>query len=258
MKRKLFALLFCLCLLAALAVPAFAHSGDTPYIIDDAGLLWEHELAELEARAEEISNRYGCGVYIITVEDFTDYGYSNIDSFGSALYYDGGLGMGSGRDGVLLVLSMWGRDFNLRSEGTFGQTAFSPYALEKLENAVLDDLGEDYWYGGFSDYLDTCETYLEKAAQGKPFSRENDPAQIALRVAAVIGVPCLIALVVCLIFRAQMKTVHKKTEADAYMVLDTAQLRVCQDIFTHRTETRTKVQSSSSSSGGGHSRSGKF
>ena len=47
---------------------------------DKAGLLSEDEWLELELKADEISWRYNCAVYIVTVEDYEDYGS---DPYGS-------------------------------------------------------------------------------------------------------------------------------------------------------------------------------
>ena len=74
----------------------------------------------------------------------------------------------------------------------------------------------------------------------------------------------LIAAVVILILRGQMKSVHKAAAANAYL---TGELKLTQnsDVFTHCTETHCKIKRHSSSgsshaeSGGGSAgRSGKF
>lgn len=72
MKQKLTALLLVLLLAVTLVLPVMAAA---PYVDDEAAILTLSEVETLEARAAEISEHYGVGVYICIVDDFGDYGY---------------------------------------------------------------------------------------------------------------------------------------------------------------------------------------
>lgn len=73
----------------------------------------------------------------------------------------------------------------------------------------------------------------------------------------------IIAMLVALILRGQMKSVRKSVASNAFL---TGELKLMwnSDVFTHRTETRRMIERNSSSdnsraeSGGGAGRSGKF
>ena len=71
MKKRLFSIALCLMLLLSLCVTA--HAADGVYLIDEPGLLTRDEAETLESRAAELTGRYGIGVYIAVVDDFTDY-----------------------------------------------------------------------------------------------------------------------------------------------------------------------------------------
>ena len=71
--------------------------------------------------------------------------------------------MGSGRDGIIVLLSMAERDYAMFVYGEYAEYAFDEYGQEKLEEQFLGDFGENDWYGGISNYLDACEEYLTKA-----------------------------------------------------------------------------------------------
>ena len=89
-------------------------------------------------------------------------------------------------------------------------------------------------------------------------------------ILAVVAGSCVIALVVCLILRAKMKSVHKGVDANVYATGGGLTLTDSYDHYTHTTETRRKIESDSGgggrssggtvsrSGGGGHGRSGKF
>lgn len=236
---------------------------DMNYIFDLSDQLSFEEWAELEARASDISQRHGCGVYVAFVDDFTEYGGGN-DVYKTTyqLYHANELGMGENRDGIIILLSMAERDYAMFVYGTYAETAFNSYGQEKLEKAFLGNFKEDDWYGGVSNYLSTCDEYLTRADAGKPV-RESPALLIAIAVVA----SCLLSGAICLFLKRSMKTVHQKVEANEYVAPGGLQLSKQYDRYTHTTEVRSKISSSDDSSssgtsscsgGGGSGRSGKF
>lgn len=235
---------------------------DMKYIFDNSDLLTFDEWEKLEARAADISQRHGCGVYVAFVDDFTEYGYGN-DVYKTTyqLYHANELGMGDNRDGIIILLSMAERDYAMFVYGTYAETAFNSYGQEKLEKAFLGNFKEDDWYGGVSNYLSTCDEYLTRADAGKPV-RESPALLIAIAVVA----SCLLSGAICLFLKRSMKTVHQKVEANEYVAPGGLQLSKQYDRYTHTTETRSKINKDSDSSGGtsscsgggGSGRSGKF
>lgn len=236
---------------------------DMKYIFDISDLLTFDEWEKLEARAADISQRHGCGVYVAFVDDFTKYGDGN-DVYKTTyqIYHSNELGMGENRDGIIILLSMAERDYAMFVYGTYAETAFNSYGQEKLEKAFLGNFKEDDWYGGVSNYLSTCDEYLTRADAGKPV-RESPALLIAIAVVA----SCLLSGAICLFLKRSMKTVHQKVEANEYVAPGGLQLSKQYDRYTHTTEVRSKISSSDDSSssgtsscsgGGGSGRSGKF
>ncbi len=245
--------LFCLALL--LSLPMTARAAELDYVTDDAGILTDSERTSLEARAAEISREYGCGLYLVTVDNFWSYGGTPFDA-ACNIYRDYDLGVGEDRDGFILMLSMRERDYALAVYGPFASEALNDFAQERLEKVFLDDFGDDRWYDGFADCLDRCEKYLDMASRGRPLNPKTDPASIALRVGIAVALSCLVALIVCLYWKGQMKSVRKGSDARAYMVADSNRLRVREDRFTHATQVRRRIEQHTSSGGGRSSHSG--
>ena len=94
MKQKLTALLLVLLLAVTLVLPVMAAA---PYVDDEAAILTLSEVETLEARAAEISEHYGVGVYICILDDFGDYGYPDAATASYSIYHAQSLGYGSGR-----------------------------------------------------------------------------------------------------------------------------------------------------------------
>lgn len=249
MKRNFLFVLCILVLVISLAAPVAAQDAQLDYVTDTAGLLSEEQLFDLQLQAEEISQSYGCGVYILVLDDFTEYAYaSDVYDAATELYTSYDLGLGSDDSGILLLLSMAERDYALIAHG-YGNTAFTDYGKDHLSEEFLDDFADDAWEAGFSDYLETCETLLEMAKDGAPMDIGNHPSARLYGILACIVLGLLVALIVRGILRGSMRSVAKKTEAAAYTTQG-IQLTEQYDRFTHITQTRVKVESSKSSSGG--------
>lgn len=235
---------------------------DMNYIFDLSDQLSYEEWVELEARASDISQRHGCGVYAAFVDDFTEYGGGN-DVYKTTyqLYHASELGMGADRDGIIILLSMDDRDYAMFVYGDHAEYAFDRYGQKELEDAFLGYFGDNDWYGGVSHYLDTCDEYLTRAEEGKPVRKNTLPMYLI-----VVAASCAIAGGICLMLKWQMKTVHKKAEANEYVAAGGLNLTKQYDRYTHTTETRRKIHddsdsnsgTSSCSGGGGSGRSGKF
>ena len=108
MKKPLLCLIAALVLLG-LCVSALAY--DSAHVFDDAQLLSEDEIGALEARCQEAEDTFGCGVYIVTTDDYSLYdGAESIEAFTEKFFLDYDLGTGEAQNGILLALSMAERD----------------------------------------------------------------------------------------------------------------------------------------------------
>ena len=164
------------------------------------------------------------------------------------LYERWELGYGPEKNGLLLMLSMAERDYALVTYGSVTHRAFTDYGQDYLSDQFLDNFRNGDWAGGFRDYLDTSAWLLEQAKNGTPYDVNTAPRGFN---PLIIVIPLVLALAVCLVLTAQMKTAKRKTEAGDYMVQGGAKMRVVQDIFTHRTVTRQVIQSENKGGGGG-------
>lgn len=247
MKRKICSFLLAFLLLLALAPAALADGAQRSYVTDSAGILTDSEISSLEKTAQSIAQRYGVGIYLVTVN--ASY---RIDSRGTyeaayTYYHSNSLGVGAERNGAILLLSMNDRAFAHFYYGSESEYAFNKYGQEQIEDVFLDNFRENDWYGGFSDYLTACGEYLALAEEGHPVRRSPVPAIV---ISCVAGI--LIAFLVCSILKRKMKSVYVQARADGYV---SGKLRLARqtDRFTHRTETRRHIEPPKPSGGGGGS-----
>ena len=259
MKSKKSFLIIFLLVIMLLSLPVQAASEN--YVLDGAGYLSESQLEGLEKMATAVSEKYNCGVYILTVPDMEEMGYGS-DSYvvTYSYYHDNALGMGDERNGIIVFISAAYRDYAVFVYGEGAEYAFDEYGLEELENRYIGYLSEDDWYVGFKTYISGCEEYLRLASEGMPV-REDAAGSIGLGI--IVGV--IVAFIVCGKHKKQLKSVQKEKEALAYNV-GGIDLTKKVDKYSHTTVTRREIcdddddgpSTSARSGGGGHGRSGKI
>lgn len=149
MKQKITAFLLAFLLLLCLAPAALADGAQLSFLTDDAGLLTASESAALEKTAQSIAQRWGVGIYIVTVDD--SYRIDGRGTYEAAytFYHNHSLGVGAERNGAILLLSMNDRAFARFYYGEKSEYAFNGYAQEQIEDVFLDNFRENDWYGGF-------------------------------------------------------------------------------------------------------------
>ena len=254
-------LMFMFCLVLCVSAAAAEQTGaQLSYVTDEAGLLSENENMLLEKMAENVSQKYGVGVYIVTVEDYRDFHSEGVYKATYTISHEYTMGEGPNRDGIMLLLSMDDRDWAMFCYGSRCEYAFNSYGQEKLEKVFLENFGENDWYGGFEDYIKECSVYLKKAASGKPVR-----ASLFFPILLVIGLSLLAATAIVAVIWQKMENVSEKATANAYVTAG-LQLTEQTDHFTHKTTSSRKIERSSSggrssqseSGGGGSGRSGKF
>ncbi len=262
MMKKWFGLLLALMLMLSVAVPVMAAENN---IIDEVGLLSDSQWLELETRAQALEAQYGCGLYVVITQDYSDYGSTTEDAC-YGIYEAYGLGDPEG-NAIVLMLSMAERDYYIQDFGSYGQFVMTDYGREQLEDAMLDELGNDDWAGGLSEFLNQGEVLLEAAEQGEALDTGSERTPVGKRIfwgygiALVVG--AVIALIVCSVMKAQMKTAVKATDADVYVAPSGVEMQIREDRYTHTTRTRRKIEtgsgsSSSGSRGGSSGGGGKF
>ncbi len=273
-KRNLVSLI-----LVLLIVNCFVISACAAHVTDDARLFSDQERAYLEQRAAEISEKYNFGVYIVTLDNYLNYhGSSNIEKFTMNYYDENGFGYGDDKAGTILLLSMAKRDYDLDFNSDRANEIFTYSGREQMKSRFLAYFRQNDFYGGFDEYLSTCEEYLQAAADGTPVGASDDVPdgywdnytdydneRLPLWIALIPG--AIAAILAGVLTSIPMHSAKKKQDADVYCVPGSLDIRRRSDMFLHRSVTRTprETESSSSSSdshnysSGSHSgSSGKF
>ena len=257
MKKKWIVTLLCLFMSFLLFLPVSAQP-QLNHVTDAAGILDEQQSRQLEEKAKEISEKLNFGFYIVTVDDFTNYvDTHSVGVAAESIYLGNELGMGEDQSGLMLMLSMSGRDYAIYAFG-YGNTAFTDYGKDYLAEAFLPDFANDDWYNGFDAFLDEAQEMVGLARSGNPVDVDNAPLPLPGRLLG-IGVCVLLGMLAAFFvtssLKNQMKSVAQGIYAEAFVNKKGLQLSDRYDRYTRTTRSRVydppqQSKSSSGSSGG--------
>ncbi len=259
-------LLLCILLLCVSIVSFAEESRGLPYYVSDvAGLLSEEERSALEESAKRASDAWSCGIYVVTLDDYRRYAEGSESSFlrfSESFYHQYNMGIGSGHDGILLIMSMDDSDYSLIAYGDRANYSFTDYGKNALEKEFLPYLSRGQWYNAFSAYISGCDSMLKRAAEGAPVdvpaatqagsSSQSGPSGIHLLITLLF--PAGISFSVCQGMKRSMKQVRQKRTAEEYILPGGVHMTVQQDTFLNRTVVRTpipRVEKTSGPSGHG-------
>ncbi len=252
MRRRILWLALALLVLAAL--PAFAAEHEYDLVLDYAGLLTDDEVAALNDKAWELSDKYDMDICILTAPDTGGKGWvAYTDDF----YDENDYGRGPNHDGVMLGVYMQERKLHISTTG-YGITAFTDYGIEAIFDEFQPYLSDKAYYKGFDLYLDLAETFIHEAQTNKPYDTNHEfggvPLSATQKIGTGAGVGGLAGLLASLIgvgrMKSSMHTARPKRDASQYVRRGSMHVTRMQDIFLYHTVRRERIQSSGGGGGG--------
>lgn len=218
-------------------------------VVDDAGLLTDDEASELQQKLDEISERQQFDVVVVTVNSLDG---KYVQDYADDFYDYNGYGMGTDRDGVLLLISMEDRDWYMTTCG-FGITAITDAGREYISEQFLSDLSDGEYLSAFETYADLCDQFVTQAKTGDAYDVNNMPKQPFplvrnLLIALVAGF--VIALLIVEGMRRSMKSVRMKGAAADYVRPGSLAVTGQYDRFLYAHTSRTERPKDNGGSGG--------
>ena len=258
-KKKLICVFFAL-FLSVMAVLPVSAAGDLPRVCDFADLLSDSEETELSDKLDEISERQQLDVIVVTVDSLEG---SSIEAYADDFYDYNGYGFGDGRDGIIFLLSMGEREWQISTKG-YAITVFTDAGLNYMKDWISMDLKNGDYAAAFTTFANYCDDYITQAATGLPYDVDNLPSEpfpYFMLLVFCFAIAFVIALIATAIMKGQLKSVGSQWKADDYVKSGSMKLTKKNDMFLYRhVERREKpkenTSSSSSGSSGGSGRTG--
>ncbi len=221
-------------------------------MLDAADVLTAAQEEQLFTKIDHINQNYNFDVTLMTMIGVPNEEYL-------LYYFDWYKGLDPTRNGVVFGIDLDPdrRDY-ATSTRNLGIDVFSEDALDLIDYNVAPLLTEGRYFDAYNLFLDSTILFLDSYNEGKPYKIPIDTESLIIFVFAVPFVFAFAvgSIIMKRVFVAQMTTAVTAVHAERYMVANSLALTNATDVFTHTTETRTKIQSSSSSSDGGSTRSG--
>ena len=256
-KRMLFVVFIVLAVSFIAAPAAFAADGN--YVFDETGVLTNQQIDSLNRKAAALAQDRECAVYIWIVDLVPEEYARTLDDmevYADAFYARNDLGYGADRNGMVLLLEIGDvpgeRDYYWNTHGACTKVFFN-----SKRETILDDDIVPLFIAAFNNgnFFRVADTFYDSVEKG--FASYKSSALITNLVVVVL-VPCLIALIVCTIWKRQMKTAKLARTADNYIPANGFNLTGKTDQFLYQTTTRVKIEREPSGSGGsGSSSSGR-
>lgn len=239
--RSFLLILLAVCLLVSLSTPAVLAAA-LPRLCDHADLLTPAEESRILAALDKASEAAQADLVIVTEDSI---GGQSPRGYADDFFDYNGYGLGSGRDGVLLLIVMDTRDWYISTSGVC-INMFGASDIDALGEAMVDDLGDGDYADAFETFIDECAYVIDGERNGYPFD-----AMQALVVSVVVGL--LAAFVGTGKMKADLKSVRRQSAAGDYVKPNSMNVTESQEIFLYRNVSHRERQTSSGSSGGGRS-----
>lgn len=204
-------------------------------VVDNADILTDSEEQQLEAKMTGIVDKYGYDIAVVTVNS-TD-GKSMMayaDDYYDYNYY--------GEDGLMLLYNYSSNEAYITTDGK-GIRAFTDNGIQSVGKVVRPYLNSDDYYEAFDSFADVSEEYIDYyETHGKAYRKKNYVV-IAL---ISLGIGLVIAAIVCLVLKSQLKTAVLQTNATEYVRKGSKNVTYARDIYLYKKVTSRKIESESS------------
>lgn len=233
-----------------------SYIGSYHWMVDDAQLLSDDEVYNLDTLLSQISQEHQFDIVIVTVQSC---GNKTPQEYADDYYDYNGYGYGENHDGCLLLVSMDERDWHISTTG-YGIYAITDAGIDFISSCFIDDLSAGNYFDAFSTFACEVEDFINQADSGDPYDYDTMPEPDGglytlkgILYGAIAGL--IIALIVVTCLKSKMKTVRHKADANDYLVAGSFVLtnKDSRHVNTHVSKTRRETSSGGSSTHTGSS-----
>lgn len=221
-------------------------------VIDEAGLLTQSQIDELNAKVNRISEEYNMDIVITTTND-TD-GKSSREYADDYFDYND-FGVEPNYDGILFLIDMDNREAYISTTG-IGIKYLTDQRIERVLDEVFDSgLVEGDFFGASLGFINGTERYLKEGIPSNQYTEEEKVNTLTIfdMIIALIG-----GLAVGGIFVVSVKSGYKLRNPgnpfsysnNSIVNIATTEDRLVDSFVTHRRIPKPKPPSGGGSSGG--------
>ncbi len=194
---------------------SFATHDGKARVIDEANLLTDEEILQLEYTIEQFVVMNEFDVLFITVNDVGD---KTSEEYADDFWDQNGYGHGQNRDGAMVLINMGDREMHIGTCG-YGIEVLTDYGIHTIEEEMIPEMQSGDYVYAFETFMYMTEEYLDMANAGEPFDvPPHPPFPIILGIIASIIVGIVGGFVGTGMLKSQLQSVRYQARAKAYVV----------------------------------------
>lgn len=162
----------------------------------------------------------------------------DIESFTEDFYDSMGYGQGEKKSGIMLMVSMKERQWNMCTTGD-AIDAFTDAGLDYIGETFITYLSDEKYNKAFTTFARLSDKFLNQAEKGKPYDSGHMPkgSVSPFWIFGDLAIGILIALIWGNVKKAKLKSVKKQVAAQEYTKPGSLRLTMNSDRFVNRTVT---------------------
>ncbi|MDR7870855.1 MAG: TPM domain-containing protein [Tissierellaceae bacterium] len=161
-----------LVLFILILIPAGDVFAEKILVIDNANLMTEDEILDLNLRANALSEEFNMDIVMVTTNDTEG---KTSREFADDFFDYNGYGVGPNYDGILFLIDMDNREAYISTTG-IAIRYLTDVRIESILDVVFDNgMGQGNYYGAALGFLEGTEHYLQS---GIPSDQYNEPEDV--------------------------------------------------------------------------------
>ncbi len=260
MYKKIMVFFWSLLLVLGMTVPAAAaedgFANEYERMQDLADLLGDGDEAQLTERLNEVSERQGMDIVIVTTDTLDG---MEVQDYADDFYDYCNFGYGADRDGLLLLINMEERDWYISTCG-YGIEVFTDAGIQYIGEQIVPYLAEGDYAEAFETFISECDSFITQAVTGEPYDVQNlpDEPMSLMWIGISILAGAVVAACVVGVMASGMKSVRMQNAAGDYVRSGSMKVTDRSDLFLYHTVHRTAKPKDNESGGSSthHSSSG--
>lgn len=232
---------------AANTPEATANTTSGTVLLDDkAGLLKGSEPQQLLETLEVDSSNSDCNIVVLT----TNQGLSEsaIQSYADNYYRTNVQDKTQSNFCITLTVDISSRKVDVGTYNPGSKRNLNDNAKDELREYVTSDLTDGNYYKAFTKYANKASDMAVSINEDGSRNKASFPWVKRIIISLVIG--AILAVLICIIIRAQLKSVAMKTNATDYVREGSLNITSQSDRFLYSNVTKTAKPKNNSSSGG--------
>lgn len=218
----------------------------TVLLDDKAGLLKGSEPQQLLETLEVDSSNSDCNIVVLTTNQ--DLSESAIQSYADNYYRTNVQDKTQSNFCITLTVDIKSRKVDVGTYNPGSKRNLNDKAKDELREYVTSDLSDGNYYKAFTKYADKASEMAVSINEDGSRNKASFPWVKRIIISLVIGV--ILAVLICIIIKAQLKSVAMKTDATDYVREGSLNITSQSDRFLYSNVTKTAKPKNNSSSGG--------